>query len=313
MPRFTLRDIENAEKGIDVIFRNTPQYEYGPLSEALGLEVVVKIETQNPIRSFKGRGADLLVASAKHPLVCASAGNFGQAMAYACSSRAIPLTIFASTNANPLKVERMQALGANVTLKGADFDEAKEYARDYAAQTGQRFVEDSRDVETAIGAGTIALELMRYAKPLDALLVQVGNGALINGIGRAFKDVKSPTQIIGVQSAGAPAMLESWWQKRVVNHASIHTIADGIGVRLPVVEALSDMTDVMDEGMLVQENSILAAMKLLFSTAGILAEPSAAVGIASLLENRERFKNKRVGVIICGSNLTQEQIKNWIL
>jgi threonine dehydratase len=313
MSRFTIRDIEVAEKGIDLVFRNTPQYEYGPLSEALGSKVVVKIETQNPIRSFKGRGADLLAAGAAEPLVCASAGNFGQAMAYACTKRKLPLTIFASTKANPLKVERMRALGGNVILEGDDFDEAKENARVHARQTGQRFVEDSRDVETAIGAGTIALELMRLTNPLDAVLVPVGNGALINGIGRAFKDAKSPTEIIGIQSAGAPAMLESWSQKKIIRYPSIHTIADGIGVRLPVIEALQDMADVVDKGMLVQESSILAAMKLLFSLGGILAEPSAVVGIASLMENSERFKNKRVGVIICGSNLTQEQIKNWIL
>lgn len=312
MSRFQLADIQAAATQIDTVFLNSPQYECEPLSDALGAEVTVKVETNNPIRSFKGRGADLLVQRAAEPLVCASAGNFGQAVAYAGRKHGIPVTVFASTHANPLKVERMKALGATVMATGDDFDAAKAAARMFALRNGVRFVEDSRDVETAIGAGTIALELLAGHAHLDAVLVPVGNGALINGIGTVYRALQPSTKVIGVQAKGAPAMVESWRQKRLVRHDAIHTIADGIGVREPVPEALADMQDIIDDALLVSEESILKAMRLLFQTAGLVSEPSGAVGVAAMLEHGTTLHHKRVGVILCGSNLTEGQMRAWL-
>ncbi len=309
-PRFSLQDVEQAWEKIDPVFLESPQFECEPLSEILGAKILLKVETLNPIRSFKGRGADLLVQQYHSPLVCASAGNFGQAIAYSARKRGLPVTVFASVQANEYKVARMRALGAEVYLRGDDFDEAKEEARQWALTNNHRFVEDSRDVETAIGAGTIGLELIRAKTGLDVLLVPVGNGALINGIGRVFKDSGVPTRVVGVQSMGASAMLESWRARRKITHTTINTIADGIGVRLPVDEALEDMYPVMDDGMLVSEENIIRAMKLLFQTAGIVVEPSGAVAIAALLE-KHSFKSLKVGVILCGSNLTIHQQK-WL-
>jgi threonine dehydratase len=310
MPRFSLQDVEHAWEKIDPVFLQSPQFECEPLSKLLGVQILLKVETLNPIRSFKGRGADLLVQQSHSPLVCASAGNFGQAIAYAARKRGLPVTVFASVQANEYKVERMRALGAQVYLHGNDFDAAKEEARQWAIKNDQRFVEDSRDVETAIGAGTIGLELIRAKNNLDVLLVPVGNGALINGIGRVFKDSGVSTRVVGVQSMGASAMLDSWRARRKITHTSINTIADGIGVRLPVDEALEDLYPVMDDGVLVSEENIIKAMKLLFQTAGLVTEPSGAVAIAALLE-KPSFESLKVGVILCGSNLTIHQQK-WL-
>ena len=139
----------------------------------------------NPVRCFKGRGADYLVSrlNGGKKLITASAGNLGQAMAYACRRRGIDLTVYASTNANPFKIERMRAFGANVVLFGDDFDDAKIEAKRVAIQEGIRMVEDSLDVETGEGAGTIGIELANSGTPLDAVLVAFGNGALACGIG----------------------------------------------------------------------------------------------------------------------------------
>jgi threonine dehydratase len=312
MARFHLPEIEAAAAIIDPVFLHTPQFECEPLSDVCGATVFLKLETANPIRSFKGRGADLLVQRATQPLVCASAGNFGQAVAYAGRKYRIPVTVFASVNANPLKVERMKALGATVIAQGEDFDAAKMAARTFARERGLRFIEDSRDVETAIGAGTIALELLSGKSAFDSFLVPVGNGALINGIGVASKEGGNRTRIVGVQAEGAPAMVESWRQGGVITYPTINTIADGIGVREPVPEALNDMRDAMDEALLVSEENILAAMKLLFHTAGLLVEPSGAVGVAALLQHPAKFRGQRVAVILCGSNLTTDQINRWL-
>lgn len=158
--RLSIERIDQAAKTIDPIFLNSPQFMCEPLNQELGRRLALKIETLNPIRSFKGRGADFLVSQIKNDdrLVCASAGNFGQAMAYACRKWGLNLTIYASTHANPFKVERMRALGANVILWGEDFDAAKHEAKRAALSQNDRFIEDSRDIETVEGAGTIGLE-----------------------------------------------------------------------------------------------------------------------------------------------------------
>lgn len=295
------------------VFSRTPQFECDSLSELFSIRLILKVETLNPIRSFKGRGAVLLLAKSdsKIPIVCASAGNFGQAMAYACRERGVQLTVYASINANPLKIERMKALGANVILRGEDFDAAKLEAKNAAKNSGSRFVEDSLDIETVEGAGTIGLELIKYPDDIDVLLIALGNGAMINGIGTIFKKSSPQTRIIAVQAAGAPAMVESWREQKMVVHNSVNTIADGIAVRIPVPEALEDMQDVVDDTILVEEESILKAMKLIHLHAGIVSEPSGAVGIAALIENKDRFKGMTVATIICGGNVTEQQLKDW--
>jgi threonine dehydratase len=255
--RLSIDRIEQAATLIDPVFLNSPQFACEPLSQQLGVQLTLKIETLNPIRSFKGRGADFLVSQVKgsERWVCASAGNFGQAMAYACRKRGLDLTVYASTGANRLKVERMLSLGATVILQGDDFDAAKDAAKLAATAQGDRFAEDSRDVETAEGAGTIGLELLNLPEPLDALLIPLGHGALINGIARVMK-VRSPkTQIVAIQAVGAAAMVESWRSGQRVIHDRIATIADGIGVRVPVREALADMQGLVDDAVLVEEKT----------------------------------------------------------
>lgn len=314
MHRLSLDRIELAARTIDRVFLHTPQYFCEPLSEHLGVRVALKIETLNPIRSFKGRGADFLVSQVKDDvhLMCASAGNFGQAMAYACRKRGLKLTVYASTKANPLKIERMRSLGAEVTLQGMDFDEAKLAAKHAALERRARFVEDSLDIETLEGAGTMALELLDFPEPLDALLIALGNGAMFSGMARVMK-VRSPkTQMIAVQSTGAPAMIESWRAGRAITHERSQTIADGIAVRLPVPQALEDMKELVDQAVLVSDDSIVEAMRLLHQHAGVVAEPSGAVGVAALLEQPEAFRNKAVGVVVCGGNLTNGQMRDWL-
>jgi len=312
--RLKIDNIRAAVREIDPVFLNTPQYEADSLSRTLGAKILVKIETANPIRSFKGRGAEFLAF--KIPpgtkLITASAGNFGQAMAYACRRRDIALTVYASVNANPLKLERMRALEATVVLHGEDFDAAKIEAKRVATESGLRLVEDGRDVETGEGAGTIGLELADWKGELDAVLLPLGNGALACGVGRYLKHVRPQIRVVAIQSAGAPAMLESWRQKRVVTFDTISTIADGIGVRIPIPECVRDMEGIIDEGIVVQDASLIEAMRLAHEHLDIVLEPSGAAGLAAMLENRECFANQTVAVVLCGGNLTPEQMKLWL-
>ena len=297
------------------MFCGSPQFLSEPLSAALGVELVVKVETLNPIRSFKGRGADYFmrchVDTGGGPIVCASAGNFGQGMAYAARRHGVALTVFAARTANPLKLERMRALGAEMRLEGADFDDAKSAARVFAAQHQVRFVEDSRDLEPTVGAGTIGLELTRDAHSLDAILIPLGNGALLAGVGCWIKHVRPATRVIGVCAKGAPAMEESWRTGRTVTHDHVATIADGIGVRIPVAQALQDIRPVTDDIVLVEEHQIIDAMRLIHEHLGAVVEPSGAVGVAAILAH-DRLRHGRVATILCGGNLTPQQMSDWL-
>jgi threonine dehydratase len=312
--RLKIAGIREAVESIDPVFLNTPQYHADSLSRLLGTKILVKVETANPIRSFKGRGAEYLASgiSPGAKLITASAGNFGQAMAYSCGRRDIDLTVYASVNANPFKIERMRTLGAKVVLHGEDFDEAKIEAKRVAGVTGVRMVEDGFDVETGEGAGTIAIELADSNEPIDAVLLPLGNGALACGVGRYLKEVRPDIRIIAIQSEGAPAMLESWRQKSVVRFDSISTIADGIGVRIPIPECVRDMDGIVDDGILVSEASLIEAMRLVHEHLGLVLEPSGAAGLAAILENRDRFRDQSVATVLCGGNLTPEQMKLWL-
>lgn len=308
-PRLSLARVHEAARQIDPVFLNSPQYESEALGEVLGLRLTLKLETLNPLRSFKGRGADFLVGQLRVQgevphLVCASAGNFGQAVAYAARKHGLPVTIFAARSANPFKVARMRAFGADVRLEGEDFDAAKLAAKAFARETGARMLEDSLDPETAEGAGTLGLELLALREVPEVLVVPLGNGALINGIALAVKASRPDVRIVAVQAVGAPAMVESWRTGKIVVTERAETLADGIAVRLPVPEAVADMASLVDDAVLVSDAAILRAMKLVQEHVGIVAEAAGAVGVAALLEHADVFRGRHVGTVICGSNVT---------
>jgi len=306
--------IREASETIDPVFRDSPQYVCEPLTDRIGVSTILKVECINPIRSFKGRGTDFLLQRlGRHAsgFVCASAGNFGQGMAYAARKRGDPMTVFAAVTANPLKIERMRALGAEVVLEGADFDEAKAAAKQHAGRTGSMYVEDGLIPAIAEGAGTIGVELGRLEEPLDAVFVPLGNGSLINGIGTWVKKFSPATKVIAVCATGAPAMEKSWRAGKPVT-AAAQTIADGISVRVPVPEALMAMRATVDEVMLVSDDEIIAAMRLLFLDAGLVVEPAGAAGVAAIAKRALEYAGRRVATPICGGNLTEEQIGRWL-
>jgi threonine dehydratase len=316
--RLGLDRIRSAVAAIDPVFLNSPQYECAALGEALGCSVTLKVETLNPVRSFKGRGTETVMASlSQRPngaaAVCASAGNLGQALAYSGARRGIPVTVVAAQSANPLKVERMRALGATVRLAGDDIEDARLLARGIAEDEDAYLVEDSLDLSTCEGAGTIGLELLGRAQELDILVIALGGGALASGVGYVAKSLAPEVEVVAVQPERAPAMALSWRSGRVVETESIDTIADGVAGRCPIPEVLDDLLVILDDVALVSEAAIKAGMQLLYQHAGLVVEPSAALGVATLLEDRERFAGRRVATIVCGSNVVSSDFERWVL
>ncbi|MEM9783632.1 MAG: pyridoxal-phosphate dependent enzyme [Pseudomonadota bacterium] len=314
--RLSLDRIRAAEARIDPVFLDTPQVEMPALSAALGCQAVLKVETLNPVRCFKGRGATWLMAEAARAsddraMVTASVGNFGQAMAWAARAAGRSLTIFAAETASPLKIGLMRALGAEVRLSGADFDAAKAAARAHAEATGARLVEDGSDIETAEGAGTMGLELARLTPRLDALIVPLGNGAMITGVAAAMKALSPATEIIAVQATGAPAMALSWRAGHAVETAGVDTIADGIAIRVPIPAAVDDTRALVDDIVLVEDAHSIAGMAAFERDAGLVVEPAAGIAAGAVVAAPERFAGRRVGLIVCGANVTPEQRRAW--
>ncbi len=309
----SVEHIREAATVIDPVFLHSPLFDCEPLSGQLGVTTLLKVETVNPIRTFKGRGTEYLLhrlGDDARGLVCASAGNFGQGMAYACRKRGRQLTVFAALAANPLKVERMRALGARVELRGDDFDEAKDAAKHHARKRGELYVEDGLLGAIAEGAGTIAVELAEL-ELFDAVFVPLGNGSLVNGIGTWLKRFAPTTRVIAVCAKSAPSMALSWQARKPVAAPST-TIADGIAVRVPIPEAVAIMPDTVDEVMLVSDDEMRAAMRALFADAGLVIEPAGAAGVAAIAQRARKLEGKRVAAVLTGGNLTQDQVRDWL-
>jgi threonine dehydratase len=300
----SLARIAAAAAAIDPVFRNSPQFVCEGLSAELGAPVVLKVETLNPIRSFKGRGSSWFaqnVADRSRPVICASAGNFGQGVAYAGARAGLTVKVVAATSANPLKLDAMHRFGAEVILHGHDFDAAKLHAAELAQRTGGFFLEDGREPAIAEGAGTIAVELLQSSVRPAAIYVPVGNGSLICGIAAWVKAHAPDIRIVGICPEGAPSMLLSWREGRVITTERADTIADGLAVRLPVDEAVATMRTCVDDIVLVSDVRMKVAMRLLFRHAGLAIEPSGAAGIAAIMDAPR--SNAPVAAVLCGGNV----------
>lgn len=313
--KISLERIEAASHNIDPVFLHTPQFKSEGLSDALGMELVLKVETVNPIRCFKGRGADFFVSQfsgRSTKFVCASAGNFGLGLAYAARKRGLQLVVFAAESANTLKLDGIRQLGAEVRLFGRDFDAAREEACAFAEASGAYFVLDGLEPAISEGAGTIAVEICNSAPSFDFAIVPVGDGALISGIGCWMKKHSPDTCLIGVCAAGAPAVAFSWRENSVQSTQRVDTIADGIAVRRPLPEALVILRSTIDDVLLVEDSSLIEAMRLVFRYEGLVVEPAGAAGLATILTYQEQFRGARVVIPLTGGNLTPEQVRQWL-
>jgi threonine dehydratase len=250
-----LAAIEEAARIVDQVFHDSPQFVCEQLWAALGRTVLVKIETANPLGSFMGRGADFLVRSlpAGSTVVCASSGNFGVALAYAARSRGMGVQVYVSPGVNPARRARMESLSATVSVAG---DVAARAARAHAAAHPGCMLANNHPA-VAEGAGTIGRELLRAGR-LDAVVLPVSDGALIAGAGRWIKARSPATRMIGVCSAAAPAVADSWRAGHVVRSEPAYTIADGLAIREPAPEAVRRMREVVDDMVLVTDPALLA-------------------------------------------------------
>jgi len=300
--------IRHAHTVIDDAFRNTPQFAPESLGRKLGAELVVKVETLNPIRSFKARGALFLASTltATDHLVCTTTGNFGQGLAYAARARGLRASIFTPADANPAKIAKMRSFGGDVHPTPGTFGDVRRAAEAFAAEHGAKVVIDGREPAIAEGAGTIGLELLAYPKPFATLLVPLGDGALINGIATIVKAESPATRIVGVCAKGAPAF-EASWRSGEIATALADTIADGLAIETPERVAIDDAKRLVDDIVAVDDAALREAMKLIHAELGVVVEPSGAAGIAALMVYPGRFTGGLVGTVLTGGNVREDQ------
>ena len=313
IPELTAQAIRDAAATIDPVFTGSPQFVHDGLSQRLGVPVVVKVETVNPIRSFKGRGTWVAVyglagegrIGPDRPIVVASAGNFGQGVAYAARALGVSAVVFTSRHANRGKIARMRALGATVIEEGEDFDDARGASERYAAERGAELLVDGDDPRIATGAASLALEVTDAVDAgvlprLAVASVPVGNGALIDGVGSWLRHASAGTRVVGVQAEGADAMTRSFAAGRPIDGDHVDTYADGIASRIAIPRAVELMFGRVDAMHTVTEDALHEAQAALTEALGITVEGAAGASFAGLIESPPT--DGAALVIITGSN-----------
>ncbi|WP_086241038.1 threonine ammonia-lyase [Campylobacter devanensis] len=305
----SLNKIIQAKRNIDGFVAKTP-FGFAPkLSKIAGADIYLKKENLQITGAYKVRGAFNKIANLdenakKCGVVAASAGNHAQGVAISAKHFGVKAIIIMPEAAPLSKVSGTKALGAEVILKGNNFDEAYAYALEYAKENNMSFIHPFDDELVQAGQGTIALEMLDEVSNLDYIVVPVGGGGLISGVASCAKQINPDIKIIGVSAKGAPAMFESFKDKCQHNSKSVRTIADGIAVRDASQITLSHILECVDDMVQVDDEEIANAILYLLEQQKIMVEGAGAVSVAAILEGKFEFKKgSKIGAILSGGNI----------
>ncbi|WP_428416144.1 threonine ammonia-lyase [Methylibium sp.] len=307
----TLADVEAAARRLAGQVLDTPCVESKTLSEITGAQVFLKFENLQFTASFKERGAlNKLLAlvaarddgtAALKGVIAASAGNHAQGVAHHAQRLGLRAVIVMPRHTPTVKVERTLGFGAEVLLHGESFDEARAHALEVAEAQGLSFVHPFDDPLVIAGQGTIGLEMLRAQPTLDTLVIAVGGGGLISGIATVARALKPGLEIVGVQTARFPAMVNLVKGSAHVQGTS--TIAEGIAVGEPGRITRAIVRELVDDMVLVDEADIEHALVMLLEIEKTLVEGAGAAGLAALLKEPGRYAGRRVGLVLCGGNI----------
>ncbi|SHK27151.1 L-threonine ammonia-lyase [Reichenbachiella agariperforans] len=307
----TLVGVMKASKGLEGVAVHTPLMPNLNYSERYDAEVEFKREDLQVVRSYKLRGAYNKVASLSkaqqdNGIVCASAGNHAQGVAYSCQKLGIHGTIFMPSVTPKQKIRQVKMFGKDkveVVLTGDTFDDAYKQAQRYGEENQSTFVHPFDDQKIIEGQGTVGLEIANdTGAPIDYLFVPIGGGGLASGIITVFKELSPATKIIGVEPAGAPAMRDSIAAGENVTLDEIDTFVDGAAVRAVGTQTLEICQDGLEEIILVPEGKICTTILQLYNEEAIVVEPAGALTLTALDFYKEQIKGKHVVCVISGSN-----------
>jgi threonine dehydratase len=311
-PTITLADVFEARRRISPHLRATPLYAYAGLDELLGAEVWVKHENHQPVGAFKVRGGINLVSQLsederRRGLIAASTGNHGQSVAYAARLHGVAARICVPEGANPVKLDAMRALGAELVVHGKDFDEAREHCERLAAEHGYRYVHSGNEPLLIAGVGTETLEILEDRPDVDAIVVPIGGGSGAAGACIVAKAIRPEIQVIGVQSEAAPAAFRSW-QARALLDDETTTMAEGLATRVPFELPQRILWEHLDDFVLVGEDDIRNANRLMIEHTRNLVEPAGAAPLAAALKLVDRLRGMRIALVVSGGNISPAQL-----
>lgn len=273
-----------------------------------GSAVYLKLETDLPTGSFKPRGALYALATnlartTISEVTASSTGNHGAAVAYAAKTLGVPATIFLPANPNPVKCEKIRALGARIVETGsADLAEAFRYADEYSRRPGVYFLNDATDPDLPAGPGTIGLEIADQVPQVATVYVPMGDTALIRGLAAALKQARPGVRVIGVQAERAPSYYLSWKEGKAVETETCDTCADGLATRTPDAGNVEAIRELVDDIVLVSEHQMLGAIHHLYTREGVVAEPAGAAATAAFLA---RPQAGHVVLLVSGANIAE--------
>jgi threonine dehydratase len=299
-------DILAAAQRLQGHLLRTPCVASQTLSDITGAQVFLKFENLQFTASFKERGAcnklaQLTVEQSAQGVIAMSAGNHAQGVAYHAKRLGLHAVIVMPRFTPGVKVERTRGFGAEVILHGDTLDESRAHALALAEQRKLNFVHPYDDDAIVAGQGTVALEMLEDVPDLDTLVVAIGGGGLISGMATVAKALKPGMEVIGVQTVRFPAMFNAI--KGTHHPQGASTIAEGIAVGTPGRIPMEIIRQRVDELLMVDEGDIEQALVMLLEVEKTLVEGAGAVGLAALLKFPQRFKGKRVGLVLCGGNI----------
>ena len=291
------------------------------LSQRVSNTVLLKREDQQPVFSFKLRGAynkmaHLSAAQLKKGVICASAGNHAQGVALGAGKLGARAVIVMPTTTPQIKVDAVRGLGGEVVLYGDSYSDAHSHALEIEKKRGLTFVHPFDDPDVIAGQGTIAMEILRQAQlvssgKLDAVFVAIGGGGLISGVANYIKAVRPEVKVIGVQMNDSDAMLQSVTAKKRITLADVGLFADGSAVKLVGEETFRIVRDLVDEFIVVDTDAVCAAIKDIFVDTRSIVEPSGALAVAAIKQYAAKHKTKgeTYAAILCGANMNFDRLR----
>ncbi len=313
----TLRDVYKARKIVSKHLPRTPLVYDRKLSRLLGFQVYLKLENLQPIKAFKVRGGVYYAfvkrdVAIKKGLITASTGNHGQSIAYAGSLIGAEVTVVIPHGVSEVKVQALRDLGAKVIFHGKVFEEAREYAEKLAQEKNILYVHGVNEPLLYAGVGTMHLENIEDLPDVDVIINPIGGGSGASSAVIVAKTIDPKIKVIGVQAEGAKSFYLSWKTGRLVSTGKAETIAEGLATSKAYELPFTILKDRIDDIILVTDDEIKKAMKILLEVAGQVTEPAGAAAMAAAWKIKDRLQGKKVILMITGGNVEPKLLKEII-
>ncbi len=316
MARPTFNDVLEARSIIKEYLPRTPLYSYPQLNQLLDAKIYIKHENFLPVRAFKIRGGINLIShltreQREKGVITASTGNHALSIAYASSLFGVPVTIVMPEKANPTKVKAIRSLGANIVFFGRIFDEAKDYAEKLAGERRARFIHPANEPYLIAGVATYTLEIFEELPSLEMIIVPIGGGSGASGCCIVKEAINPKCEVIGVQAEKAPAACLSWKNKKIVKD-KMETVAEGLATQIGYQLTQEILWDFLTDFILVSEEEMAQAILLVMEHIRNMAEEAGASPLAAALKIKQRLKGKKVALILTGSNISMQRLKQLL-